>query len=132
MNAFRRDLIDFLAQQPNTVVLTTPTALNASIATRDLSSFFVEGDIPARFHFAGHIPYSKSMQSDLFGHIEARNDIAREVCSAMNIPMIDLFKRFDTTDQDDFRKWFGDMLHFRAETYPLVAATIFEGMKHLL
>jgi hypothetical protein len=96
----------------------------------DLSKFVVDGD--ESFTFLGRLPYSIERQRGAFAFICERNQIAREVCAALNIRVIDLFERFNTEGQPDFRTYFADILHFRPRTFPLVAQTVHEGIKDLL
>jgi hypothetical protein len=126
----RERLTAFLRAVPNTVVLTMPTALNPSMIDDDLSKFVVDGD--ESFTFLGRLPYSIERQRGAFAFICERNQIAREVCAALNIRVIDLFERFNTEGQPDFRTYFADILHFRPRAFPLVAQTVHEGIKDLL
>jgi len=129
----RERLSDFLRAVPNTVLLTMPTALNPGIIDRDLSEFFVEGDGNAfGFTFLGRLPYSIAIQRGAFAFIRERNEIAREVCAQMNVRVVDLFERFSTEGQPDFRENFADILHFRPRAFPLVAAVVYEGITDLV
>jgi len=123
----RARLTAFLQAVLNTVLLTIPTALNPHIVDRDLSEFVVEG-----FTLLGRLPCTAATQIGAFAFVRERNRIAREVCAAMNVPVVDLYERFNTEHLDDFRESFSDILHFRAEAYPEVAAAVFGGIKHLL
>ena len=126
----RERLSGFLRAVPNTVLLTMPTALNPSIIGHDLSEFFVTG--ANSFTFLGRLPYSIERQRGAYAFIRERNQIAREVCELTNIPVVDLFKHFDTEGVAEFREWFGDILHFRPSAYPLVAETVHAGIRDLL
>lgn len=128
----RTDLIRFLEATPNTVVLTTPTALNPQIVDSDLSSFLVDGDDRTAFRFMGEVRYQIAGQRQGFEHIAERNTIAREACGKLGIRLIDLFAAFDTKGLADFREHFIDMIHFRPSAYPLVAQRVYEDIKDLL
>ena len=117
----------FLEAVPNTVLLTMPTALNRKIADLDLSQFFVDA-----FTFLSRLPYSIDVQRGAFDFICERNRIAREICAELNIPVVDLFERFNTEGQADFRTHFADILHFRPHSFPLVAETVYQEIKDLL
>jgi carbamoyltransferase len=128
----REDLVRFLAQIPNTVVLTMPTALNAEIIDRDLSSCFTDGDYETGFRFLGKLPYSTESQRWAFEHIAERNAITREVCAGMGIRVIDLFAAMDTTGRADFREDFLDILHIRPRAFAAIAQIIHDNIKDLL
>lgn len=125
--ALRDRMTDFLRAVPNTVLLTTPTALNPEIAGHDLSQFFTDG-----FTFLGRLPYSTEIQQGAFAFVCERNRIARKVCVELNIPVVDLFERFNTEGQADFRTHFADILHFRPQAFPLVAKAVYQEIEHLL
>ena len=126
------ELTRFLERTRNTVVLTTPTALNRQIIDRDLSAYLVEGDDATGFRFIGDIPYQIHAQRQGFEHIAERNDIAREVCTGLGIRVVDVFARFDTENAADFREHFYDVLHFRPRSYPLLTEFIYDEIKDLL
>ena len=126
----RERLSAFLHEVPNTVLLTMPTALNNGLLDRDLSEFIVDG--PDSFTFLGRLPYSIARQQGAFAFIRERNRIAREVCSQMNIRVVDLFERFCTEGLADFRECFADILHFRPRAFPVVAKAVYAGIKDLL
>jgi hypothetical protein len=128
----RAELTRFLEAMPNTVVLTTPMALNRRIIDRDLSSYLAEGEDGTGFRFLGDIPYSIDAQRQGFEHILERNAITREVCGRLGIRIVDLFAGFDTEGAADFREHFYDVLHFRPRSYPLLAQIIYEQIKDLL
>lgn len=123
----RPRLAAFLEAVPNTVLLTIPTALNPRIVDRDLSEFVVDG-----FTLLGRLPCTAATQIGAFTFVRERNQIAREVCAEMKIPVVDLYDRFNTESLPDFRECFADILHFRAEAYPQVAEAVHAGIKHLL
>ena len=56
------ELTSFLQRVPNTIVLTTPTALNRQIIDRDLSPYFVAGTDETGFRFLGDLPYQTDAQ----------------------------------------------------------------------
>jgi hypothetical protein len=126
------ELTSFLERTPNTVVLTTPTALNRQIIDRDLSSFLVEAADGTGFRFLGDIPYQIHAQRQGFEHITERNAIAREVCAQLGVRLVDLFARFDTEHAADFREHFYDVLHFRPRSYPLLAQFLHAEIRDLL
>ena len=128
----RTELTSFLEQTPNTVVLTTPTALNRDIVHRDLSSFLTEGDDATGFRFLGDIPYQIHAQRQGFEHISERNAIAREVCARLGVRLTDVFARFNTEDSADFREYFYDVLHFRPRSYPLLTQFVYDQIEDLL
>lgn len=123
----RERLTAFLQAVPNTVVLTMPTALNPSMVDQDITPFVTAG-----FTFLGRLSYSIERQRGAFEFIRERNQIAREVCARLNIRVVDLFERFNTQDVPDFREHFADILHFRPTSFPLVAETVYDGIKDLL
>ncbi len=129
---FRADLSAFLADVPNTVLLTMPTALNAAIADSDLSGYFTKGDDATAFSFIGHVPYSVPLQRRHLDFIIERNAIVKEVGAAKGVPVIDLFTAFDTTGFDDFRRDFADILHLRMRAYPRLAEIVYGGIKDVL
>jgi hypothetical protein len=128
----RTELTSFLEHTPNTVVLTTPTALNRQIIDHDLSSCLVAGDDAAGFRFLSDFPPRIESQRQLFDHIAERNAIADEVCTRLGIRIIDVFARFGTENAADFREHFYDVLHFRPRSYPLLTQFIYEEIKDLL
>jgi len=128
----RAELTCFLERTPNTVVLTIPTALNGRIVHDDLSGYRATGDDSTSFRFLGDLPFHVEAQRQGFAHIVERNAIAREVCHALGIRLIDLFAAFNTEDRVDFREHFYDVIHFRPTAYPIVAQTVFDGIKDLL
>jgi lysophospholipase L1-like esterase len=128
----RRDLVVFLQQVPNTVVLTMPTALNRRIIEQDLSAYFIDGDDDTLFRFIGYVPYQVAGQRQGFEHIVERNAITREVCAELGVRLIDLYAAFDTEGAADFREHFFDILHLRPRSYPLAARLVYDGLKDLL
>src|SRR5436305_971755 len=83
------ELVSFVHRVPNTVVLTTPTALNRHIVDHDLSSYLADGDDRTGFRFLGDIPYQLHAQRQGFEHITERNDIVREVCARLSVRTVD-------------------------------------------
>lgn len=130
--SLRRDLDRFLAEHPNTVVLTMPTALNPRILDRDLSGDLTAGDDATGFDFLGEAPCRVAWQRQAFGHIVERNAIARKACAARGIRVVDLFAHFDTSQAADYREHFRDILHLRACAYPKLAQIVYDGIKDLL
>ena len=130
--SIRPTLTSFLERTRQTVVLTIPTALNGRIIHRDLSSYRRYGDDTTSFRFLGDLPFHVEAQRQGFEHIVERNDIAREVCHALGIRLIDLFAAFNTENLADFREHFYDVIHFRPSAYPLVAQAVYDGIKDLL
>ena len=128
----RADLLEFLAETPNTVLVTMPTALNRNIVDRDLSSCFSAGGRDTAFYFAGDLPYSVAAQQHMFAHISERNAILREAARDSAAQLVDLAAVFDTTAVADFREDFFDMLHLRPRAYPKAAAAVYDGIKDLL
>ena len=128
----RADLMRFLRQVPNTVVLTMPTPLNRHIVDQDLSSFLVEGDYENGFRFLGKLPYQKDGQRWAFEHVAERNAITREVCASLGVRLIDLAAALDTKNLADFRENFLDAVHIRPRAFPLVAQIIHDDIKDLL
>ena len=126
------ELTDFLASVPNTIVLTTPTALSRQIIDRDLSAYLVDGDDRTGFRFLGDIPYQIRAQRQGFEHIAERNAIAGEVCARLGVRIVDVFARFNTENLADFREHFYDVLHFRPRAYPLLAQFICGEIKDVL
>src|SRR5215469_5811658 len=55
-------LAEFLETTPNSVLATTPTALNHEIVGQDLSPYFRTGNRDRVFYFAGDLPYSFDVQ----------------------------------------------------------------------
>jgi len=129
----RADLTAFLAETPNTVLLTMPTALNREIIKRDLSASFVTEHDPDRyFTFYGAARYSVSIQRETFDYIVERNAIAREVCASRNVRVVDLFEVFNTTRIADFRQDFMDVVHPHVHAYPAMARAVYNGIADLL
>ena len=128
----RADLLEFLAETPNTVLVTMPTALNRNIVDRDLSSCFSGGGRDTAFYFAGDLPYSVAAQQHMFAHISERNAILREAARDSGAQLVDLAAVFDTTAVADFREDFFDMLHLRPRAYPKAAAAVYDRIKDLL
>jgi lysophospholipase L1-like esterase len=129
----RADLIAFLAETPNTVVLTMPTALNSKIIKQDLSNSFITEHDPIRyFTFYGAARYSVSIQQETFDYIVERNAIAREVCALRNVRIIDLFQVLNTERVADFRQHFMDVVHPRIQAYPAIARSVYDGIADLL
>lgn len=128
----RAELTSFLERVPNTVVLTTPTALNRPIIDRDLSPYFVAGTDETGFRFLGDIPYQTEAQRQGFEHITERNDIARAVCARLGVRLVDVYAAFDTERSAEFREHFYDLLHFRPRSYPLLAQFVHDQIKDLL
>ena len=130
--SLRNELTSFLETSANTVVLTTPMALNRQIVDRDLSSYLADGTDESGFRFLGDIPYQLHAQRQGFEHITERNAIARDVCARLGVRLVDVFERFDTENATDFREHFYDVLHFRPRSYPLLTQFIYEEIKDLL
>jgi hypothetical protein len=128
----RERLGEFLAECPNTVLLTLPTALNPDIVDRDLTPFFAEGDDDTGFTFLGRLPYSTAIQRALWEFVNERNAIARAVCDERGVRVVDLFSAFDSRREPDFRAAFRDILHFRVRAYPTVARIVHDGIRDLL
>ena len=128
----RGELLGFLQNVPNTVLVTMPAALNRDIAGRDLSGSFTRGNRDAAFSFAGDLPYSVEAQRHMFGHITERNAILRDVAQAGGHRLVDLAAVFDTGASPDFRTDFHDMLHLRPSAYPKAAAAVYAGIEDLL
>lgn len=129
----RADLMAFLAETPNTVLLTLPTALNRKIINQDLSDSFVTEHDPIRyFTFFGAARYSVSIQRETFDYIVERNAIAREVCASLNVRVVDLFDVFNTERVADFRRDFMDVVHPRIQAYPAIARAVHDGIADLL
>lgn len=126
------ELTGFLKETPNTVVLTTPMALNRRIVERDLSAYLAPGPDDTGFRFIGAFSYSIDAQLQGFEHILERNAITREVCARLGVRLIDLFAAFDTESTADFREHFYDVLHFRPRSYPLVAEVVYQQIRDLL
>jgi hypothetical protein len=126
------ELTSFLQRVPDTIVLTTPTALNRRIIDRDLSPYFVAGTDENGFRFLGDLPYQTDAQRQGFEHITERNDIARAVCTRLGIRLVDIYAAFDTENAMDFREHFYDVLHFRPRSYPLLTEFVYEAIKDLL
>ena len=126
------ELTSFLQRVPNTIVLTTPTALNRQIIDRDLSPYFVRGSDETGFRFLGDLRYDIHAQHQVFEHITERNDIAREVCARLGVRLVDVYAAFDTERSAEFREHFYDVLHFRPRSYPLGAQIVYENIKDLL
>jgi hypothetical protein len=74
----RAVLAEFLETTPNSVLATTPTALNRDIVGQDLSPYFRIGNRDQVFYFAGDLPYSFDVQRYLFDLISEQNAIVRE------------------------------------------------------
>jgi lysophospholipase L1-like esterase len=129
----RADLMAFLAETPNTVLLTMPTALNRKIIRQDLSASFVTEPDPDRyFTFYGAARYSVSIQRETFDYIVERNAIAREVCASRNVRVVDLFEVFNTERLADFRRDFMDVVHPHFRAYPAIAQAVYSGIADLL
>jgi hypothetical protein len=128
----RQELIRFLERNPNTVVLTVPTALNPGNLDKPMSAYCVEGDDAVVFRFFGDREREIAGQRDAYAYILERNAITREVCATRGIRVIDLFEAFDTSGAPDFREHFMDLLHFRVPAFPLVARLIYDGISDLL
>ena len=128
----RAELTEFLETLPNTVLLTVPTALNRQLLDRDLSPYLAEGDDDTVFRFLGNIPCKPEWQRAGFDHIIERNAIAREVCTRLGIPVVDLFAVLDNEKLADFREHFVDVMHFRVRAHALVAQIIYDEIKDLL
>jgi len=127
----REHLTAFLEENPNTILLTMPTALNRQIIKRDLSGLFRGGHHETAFYFYGD-RYSVPIQREVFAYITERNAIAREVCAHLKIPVVDLFEEFSTEPLDDFRRDFFDVVHPRISLYPRIAEAVYRGIKELL
>ena len=128
----RADLLEFLENTPNTVLVTMPTALNQAIMNRDLSRYFRRGDRDTVFSFAGDLAYSVEAQRRMFEHIRERNAIVRAAAQAAGVRLVDLAAAFDTAGAADFREDFHDMLHLRPRAYPKAAAAVYQRIKDLL
>lgn len=128
----RAELIAFLRNAPNTVLVTMPTALNRNIVDQDLSAYFVRGNRDTVFSFAGDLSYSVAVQRHMFEHLGERNAIVREAAQTTGVRLIDLAAQFDTERLADFREDFHDMLHVRPRAYPKAAAAVYQGIKDLL
>ncbi len=126
------ELTSFLQRVPNTIVLTTPTALNRQIIDRDLSPYFVVGTDETGFRFLGDLPYQTDAQRQGFEHITERNDIARAVCARLGVRLVDVCAAFDTERSVEFREHFYDVLHFRPRSYPLLTRFVYAEIKDLL
>ena len=126
------ELTSFLQRVPNTIVLTTPTALNRQIIDRDLSPYFVAGTDETGFRFLSGLPYQTDAQRQGFEHIAERNDIARAVCAGLGVRLVDVCAAFDTERSAEFREHFYDVLHFRPRSYPLLTRFIYAEIKDLL
>ena len=79
------------------------------------------------FWFWGSTEYSVRFQQQLFAHILERNEIIRRVAARTKTPLVDLYAAFDSSREDDFRRWFFDVAHPRASSYPRLAEVVFEG-----
>jgi lysophospholipase L1-like esterase len=122
-----------LGEIPNIVLVTMPTALNKNIMEHDLREYFeIPGDYS--FHFTGNWPegYSTELQKRIYAHIRERNAITREVAKAMSVPLIDLYKEFDTSLVPDFRQEFFDFYHPRPSAYPRIAQVVASDLRRLL
>ena len=128
----RAVLAEFLETTPNSVLATTPTALNHEIVGQDLSPYFRTGNRDRVFYFAGDLPYSFEVQRYLFDLISERNAIVREQSRLNGARVADLAAVFDTEGLADFREDFFDVLHLRPRAYPKAAATVYSGIRHLL
>ena len=126
------ELTSFLQRVPNTIVLTTPTALNCQIIDRDLSPYFMAGTDETGFRFLGDLPYQTDAQRQGFEHITERNDIARAVCARLGVRLVDVCAAFDTERSAEFREHFYDVLHFRPRSYPLLTRFVYAEIRDLL
>jgi hypothetical protein len=129
---YRADVAAFLEEVPNTVVLTTPTALNRRILGKDLSGEFRAGDDDTVFQYVWPALYSVGLQRQIYDFISRRNEIAIDVAMRAKVPVVDLFAAFDTTELPDFRRDFVDFMHFRVSAYPQIVAAISRGISHTL
>jgi lysophospholipase L1-like esterase len=127
----RGDLLAFLENTPNTVLVTMPTALNRNNFDQDISPYFRRRQ-PGVFYFIGEIPYSIEVQRYLYDLITERNAITREVAHATGVRLLDLHAEYDTEQIADFRENFFDVLHIRVVRYRQTAEIVYEGIKDLL
>jgi hypothetical protein len=132
-NAGLRDKLRvFLRRHPNTVMLTTPTALNADLISVPMSTYAVAGHADMAFVFFGDREREVQGQREAYAYILERNATTREVCAELGVRVVDLFAAFDTSGVTDFREHFYDIVHFRRRSFPLVARRIHDGIKDLL
>lgn len=132
LHDIRAALPRFLQTVPNTVLATTPSALNSRVADRDLSACFNNGGPETLFSFAGDLVYSVEVQRYLFDWIRGRNSLLRDVARERGTRLVDLEAVFETEGLDDFRADFHDVLHLRPTAYPKAAAAVYEAIKDLL
>jgi hypothetical protein len=125
----RRDLHAALPQIRQPVLTTMPTCLNETVIDEDLSQYI---DAEGWWAFFPPHPYSKEMTREIFSHIVERNRIIRETAVELGVPLIDLFKVFDTTGSANFREGWFDIPHPRQSLYPKLAEAVYEVIKPLV
>ena len=128
----QEDLLRFLAERPNAVLVTMPTALNTALVEQDLSPYFLGGDRDTVFSFAGDASYSLAAQRYLFAHVTERNAILRAAARQAGARLVDFAEAFDTARVADFRTDFHDVMHLRPRAYAKAAATLYRGIRDLL
>lgn len=128
----KSDLLAALAEIPNPVLVTMPTAFNPKMIEADISALLVSGVDPEQnFGFPGW-PYDIETQQWVFHHIVERNRILREVAVLRQLPLVDLYEALSTEELSDIRKDFFDYMHPRPSAYPKIAQTIYEGLRPVL
>lgn len=138
------DLRAACREVPEPMLVTLPTALNRQIIDEDLTPYFspksdtwdsmywvseLTDPTYVGFFFYGSYEYSIELQKDVFAPVLERNTIIREVAATLDIPVIDLFAKFDTELMADFRAEFFDVLHPRPSAYAKLARSVYEGIK---
>jgi len=130
--ALKERLMTELVHVPNVVPATMPTSLNERLLSKDISALLVPGDLNDGFWFYGPYEYSIDTQTALFSDITMRNEATREAAAELGVPVIDLFRYFDTSEMTDFREDFFDIAHPRPRAFPKFARAVYEGIKPLV
>jgi hypothetical protein len=116
---------------PGLIFCAVPTSLNDFVVEKDLSSHFTEtGNL--RYVFWGNLTYSISEAKALLESLKNQNSIIREMAEQHKVPLIDLYKDFETKNFDDFKIYFKDAGHPKVESYSTFSEKLYDHLKLIL